>query len=136
MRAAGRCVDDGSRNIRRVEASCLNDGDGTDCACGPESGIGDVHRNNPRSERRTGLIEEAKRLFLRDRPPETPVIVASNLGRPGEKVEVTTLWSFDPTSVDMLTIVLIGASTSRVIARGSGKSFAYTPRGYAAKAEP
>jgi cobalt-precorrin 5A hydrolase / precorrin-3B C17-methyltransferase len=91
---------------------------------------------NPRSERRTGLIEESKRLFLRDRPPETPVIVASNLGRPAEKVEVTTLWSFDPTSVDMLTIVLIGASTSRVIARGSGKSFAYTPRGYAAKAEP
>ena len=33
----------------------------------------------------------------------------------------------------MLTIVLIGASTSRAFTRGDGRTVAYTPRGYAAK---
>jgi cobalt-precorrin 5A hydrolase/precorrin-3B C17-methyltransferase len=73
-------------------------------------------------------------MFLRARPPDTPVIVASNLGRPGERVEVTTLWSFDPAAIDMLTIVLIGASTSRVLTRPNGERRAFTPRGYASKA--
>jgi len=90
---------------------------------------------NPRSERRTSLIEEAKALFLRERPLETPVIVASNLGRPAEKIEITTIAAFDPTRVDMLTIVLIGSSTSRVLTRGTGRRYAYTPRGYAAKVD-
>jgi len=90
---------------------------------------------NPRSERRTSLIEEAKALFLRERPPETPVIVASNLGRPAEKIEITTIAAFDPARVDMLTIVLIGSSTSRVLTRGTGRRYAYTPRGYAAKVD-
>jgi cobalt-precorrin 5A hydrolase/precorrin-3B C17-methyltransferase len=85
---------------------------------------------NPRSERRTVLIEEAKTLFLKHRAPDTPVIVASNLGRPSEHVEQTTLWLFDPTKVDMLTIVLIGATTSRTFTRGDGTTVAYTPRGY------
>jgi len=89
---------------------------------------------NPRSERRTALIEETKSLFLQHRPPETPVIVASNLGRPAEQVELTTLWAFDPTKVDMLTIVLIGSSTSRTLKRGDGTTVAYTPRGYEKKA--
>jgi cobalt-precorrin 5A hydrolase / precorrin-3B C17-methyltransferase len=91
---------------------------------------------NPRSEKRTGLIEEAKATFLHHRPPETPVVIASNLGRPGEKTTLTTLWSFDPAHVDMLTIVLIGATSSRTMKRGDGKTIAYTPRGYAAKAKP
>ena len=33
----------------------------------------------------------------------------------------------------MLTIVLIGASTSRVLKRGDGRTLAFTPRGYAAR---
>jgi cobalt-precorrin 5A hydrolase/precorrin-3B C17-methyltransferase len=89
---------------------------------------------NPRSERRTGLIEETKAAFLRERPPSTPVVIASSLGRPAERIDITTLDAFDPTRVDMLTIVIIGASTSRVLTRGTGRRYAYTPRGYAAKA--
>ena len=89
---------------------------------------------NPRSQRRTDLIEHARTLFLAHRRPETPVIVASSLGRPAEQVTVTTLAAFDPTTVDMLTIVLIGASTSRAVKRGDGKTIAFTPRGYHVKA--
>src|SRR6185503_14628107 len=46
---------------------------------------------NPRSQRRVGLIEEAKSTFIMHRPPDTPVIVASNLGRLAQKVTLTTL---------------------------------------------
>ncbi len=89
---------------------------------------------NPRSQRRTVLLDEARALFLRHRPPETPVIVAASLGRPAERVTVTTLWAFEPAEVDMLTIVLIGASTSRLLKRGDGRTVAFTPRGYERKA--
>ena len=90
---------------------------------------------NPRSQRRTALIEEAKSVFLAHRPPETPVIVAGNLGRPTEAVTVTTLAEFDPARVDMLTIVLVGASASRAFRRGDGRRVAFTPRGYDRKAQ-
>src|SRR3569623_586891 len=90
---------------------------------------------NPRSERRTALIDETRTLFRAHRPPTTPVIDASSLGRPAEHVEVTTLGAFDPTTVDMLTIVLIVSTTSRALKRGDGRTVAYTPRGYASKTE-
>ena len=90
---------------------------------------------NPRSLRRTDLIERAKAIFLTRRPAETPVILATSLGRPEENVRVTTLAAFDPAEIDMLTIVLIGASSSRAFSRGDGSIAAYTPRGYANKAE-
>ncbi|MEO7223121.1 MAG: cobalamin biosynthesis protein [Devosia sp.] len=91
---------------------------------------------NPRSQRRTDLIVEARSLFLGHRPSDTPVIVASNLGRPAERVEVITLAAFDPATVDMLTIVLIGSSASRTLKRGNGTTVAFTPRGYHVKAAP
>ena len=90
---------------------------------------------NPRSQRRNDLIAEAKARFLFHRKPNTPVIVASNVGRPDEKVDVVELSSFDPSSVDMLTIVLIGATSSRAFRRGSGQIVTFTPRGYAGKAQ-
>ncbi len=90
---------------------------------------------NPRSQRRTDLIEEAKRIYLQHRPSDTPVIVGRQLGRPEEQVEVTTLAKFDPGKIDMLTIVLFGSSTSKAFPRGDGKTVTFTPRGYAVKAE-
>jgi len=90
---------------------------------------------NPRSGRRTELLDEARRIFLAHRPSETPVIIARDLGRPDEQCRVAMLATFDPETVDMLTIVLIGSSTSQTFARGDGSTVAYTPRGYAKKAE-
>ena len=88
---------------------------------------------NPRSARRTRLLEYAKKVFLAHRPPDTPVVVASNLGRAAEKVNVSTLENFDCSQVDMLTIVLFGASGSRLFQRGDGSICTFTPRGYASK---
>lgn len=88
---------------------------------------------NPRSKRRTDLIEVAKAQFLKHRPADAPVVIASNLGRPKEQVRTVTLQEFNPEEIDMLTIVLIGASQSRAFVRGDGKTVAFTPRGYEAK---
>jgi cobalt-precorrin 5A hydrolase / precorrin-3B C17-methyltransferase len=88
---------------------------------------------NPRSARRTDQLVKAMAIFAAHRPPDTPVIVASNLGRPDELTRVVPLADFDPETVDMLTIVLLGSSESRAFTRGDGSTIAYTPRGYAGK---
>jgi len=90
---------------------------------------------NPRSKRRTDLLDQVKQLFLAHRPPETPVIIASSLGRAGEKVRVVELIDFDPCEIDMMAIVLFGSTQSQAFRRGDGKTVAFTPRGYASKQE-
>ncbi len=91
---------------------------------------------NPVSRRRRELLAEARNILLRHRPPETPVLLASNLGRPSETLRLRRLDALEVDEVDMLTIVLVGASTSRVcasgdIGAGAGGQWIYTPRGYA-----
>ena len=85
---------------------------------------------NPISQRRRSQLPAARAILLPARPPDTPVVLARNLGRPGESVRVVTLEALQTDDVDMLTVVLIGASTTRVVTRGT-HHFVYTPRGYA-----
>lgn len=87
---------------------------------------------NPVSKRRRKQLARARDILLRARPPQTPVVLARNLGRDGETVTVKTLADLDPDKVDMLTLVLIGSSNTRVIESDSG-SRVFTPRGYSAK---
>jgi cobalt-precorrin 5A hydrolase/precorrin-3B C17-methyltransferase len=51
-------------------------------------------------------------------------------------VRALTLAELDPAEVDMLTLVLVGSSATRLIARGDGGVWVYTPRGYGAALEP
>ena len=88
---------------------------------------------NPRSKRRTTQLERAVDIFTPHRTPDTPVVIASNLGRPTEAVKIVPLSAFDPADVDMLTLVMIGSSQSKTLTRGDGNAYAYTPRGYAKK---
>jgi cobalt-precorrin 5A hydrolase/precorrin-3B C17-methyltransferase len=90
---------------------------------------------NPRSLKRRDQLERAFAILKRHRPAETPVIIASNLGRPEEKVRIVRFDAFDPDDVDMLTLVMVGSSQSRSFTRGDGNTCAYTPRGYAKKRE-
>ncbi len=90
---------------------------------------------NPVSRRRTRQFAKAVAILRTQRPDETPVVLARNLGRPGEVVSVTRLDEVTTEAVDMLTVVLIGSSETRRIARGDGGVWVYTPRGYAAKAD-
>jgi cobalt-precorrin 5A hydrolase / precorrin-3B C17-methyltransferase len=80
---------------------------------------------NPRSSRRTWQLETARSILLECRPASTPVGIVTDASRPDEHVVVTSLEGFDCDSVGMLSIVVIGSSSSfetngRVV----------TPRGY------
>jgi cobalt-precorrin 5A hydrolase/precorrin-3B C17-methyltransferase len=83
---------------------------------------------NPRSARRARQLESARRILLRHRRPETPVVLARNLGRKGEQVSLAKLGDFDTRAVDMLTLVLIGSRSTRLAAGDPPRL--YTPRGY------
>ena len=96
------------------------------------AGAGDfvVAFYNPVSKRRRTQLASARDILLTYRSATTPVLLASNLGRPEEKLLFRTLATLDIDEVDMLTVVMVGASTSRQITHGRGVSI-YTPRGYA-----
>ncbi len=88
---------------------------------------------NPVSQRRRTQLAHAKQVLLQHRPPDTPVILATNLGRKGELVRVVALKQLEVDDVDMLTVVIVGSSQTRSIRTGDGREWVYTPRGYAAK---
>ena len=90
---------------------------------------------NPRSMKRRDQLERAFAILKNHRPPDTPVIIASNLGRPQENVRIVKFADFNPDDVDMLTLVMVGSSQSKSVRRGDGQTYAYTPRGYAKKRE-
>ena len=80
---------------------------------------------NPRSKGRDWQLEKARQILLSGRPASTPVVVARQLGRREEAVELQNLGSLPVEAVDMLTVLVIGNSSSRV---SGGKLV--TPRGY------
>lgn len=88
---------------------------------------------NPVSKRRRTQLEYAKGVLLEHRPADTPVILATNLGREGELVRVVPLVDLDINEVDMLTVVIVGSSETTTVDTGDGRTWVYTPRGYAAK---
>jgi cobalt-precorrin 5A hydrolase/precorrin-3B C17-methyltransferase len=90
---------------------------------------------NPVSQRRRSQLAAARDILRTARPAETPVVLGRNLGRSGESLRITTLAQLDPADVDMLTVVLIGASATRAVSRPDGGHWIYTPRGYASKTE-
>jgi cobalt-precorrin 5A hydrolase / precorrin-3B C17-methyltransferase len=90
---------------------------------------------NPRSLKRRDQLDRAMAILKAHRPPNVPVVIATNLGRAEENVKIVQLAEFDANEVDMLTLVMVGSSQSRSFRRGDGKTYAYTPRGYAAKRE-
>jgi cobalt-precorrin 5A hydrolase / precorrin-3B C17-methyltransferase len=81
---------------------------------------------NPRSRGRDWQLDEARRLLLDHRPPDTPVGVVTDAYRPAQQVTVTTLAKLDVTAVGMRTVVIVGNRSTRLIA---GRMV--TPRGYA-----
>ena len=90
---------------------------------------------NPVSSKRINQLSEAHEILLKHRSPDTPVILAHNLGRSGERVNVVTLACMKPSEVNMLTVVIVGSSQSKKIQLPNGEVRVYTPRGYHKKQE-
>jgi cobalt-precorrin 5A hydrolase/precorrin-3B C17-methyltransferase len=86
---------------------------------------------NPQSQSRRDLLARARDIFAQHRPPSTPVVIARNLGRDDESLIIVPLSEMDVEAVDMLTIVIIGNSETRMLHNGAGPKV-YTPRGYGA----
>jgi cobalt-precorrin 5A hydrolase/precorrin-3B C17-methyltransferase len=80
---------------------------------------------NPRSRDRHWQLQRACELLLEGRPASTPVAIARQLGRSEEAVSLHSLGSLPIEQVDMLTLVLVGNSSSYL---QDGKMM--TPRGY------
>jgi len=80
---------------------------------------------NPRSSGRTWQLDTAMKILRRHREDDTPVGVVTDAGRPAGSVRVTTIGQLDPGDVGMTTLVIVGASSTRVV---GGRMF--TPRGY------
>lgn len=81
---------------------------------------------NPASKTRREQLVAALEVLLRHRAPETPVVMARDVGGDGEHVEITTLGDLPVERVDMRTLLVIGSSQTRVLDGGR----VYTPRTY------
>ena len=86
---------------------------------------------NPRSARRQQGLAEAAAILATHRPPDTPILIARNLGRAGETWRVATLATLAEAEIDMLTIIIVGSSTTRLIPGDPPRL--YTPRGYSGR---
>lgn len=83
---------------------------------------------NPKSNKRDWQLSRVRDLILGYRSGESPVGVVRNAAREGESIEITTLSRMDEFHVDMLSILLVGNSKTRII----GDKMV-TPRGYLEK---
>ncbi len=79
---------------------------------------------NPRSRSRPEQLHAARETLLSLKAAETVVVVARDVGRADQSATVTTLGEFDPDTVDMKCLVIIGASSTRVTPAGQ----VWTPR--------
>ena len=83
---------------------------------------------NPISSARPWQLGAALELAAGIRPAETPVMFARAVSRPDEAIRVTTLAEAPSAPADMATMVILGASGTRLIPREGRPPFVYTLR--------
>jgi len=88
---------------------------------------------NPASKARPDRIGEAFDLLRRVKAQTTPVAFARAVGRAGEKLTLTTLGEADASLADMATLIVIGSSETRFIAREGARPWMVTPRSYGSR---
>jgi precorrin-3B C17-methyltransferase len=88
---------------------------------------------NPLSSARPWQLGRALELLREELPDTVPVIFASAVSDTKEAIETVTLRDAVASRADMRTLVLIGSSRTRLIARDGGHPFVYTPRSAGAR---
>jgi precorrin-3B C17-methyltransferase len=83
---------------------------------------------NPKSLSRPWQLGRAFELLRGELPDNVPVVFASAVSDTTEAIETVTLRDAVADRADMRTVVLVGSSRTRLIARADGKPFVYTPR--------
>ena len=85
---------------------------------------------NPASQTRPARIAQAFDLMRTMKAAATPVAFARAVGRADETLTLTTLGEADPNLADMVTLIIIGSSETRFIAREGVRPWMATPRAY------
>src|SRR3712207_101326 len=86
---------------------------------------------NPISSARPWQLGAALKIVAETRAPDTPIILARAVMRPDERIRILPLSAVEASMADMSTVVIIGASTTRLIERTEGEApYVYTPRFY------
>jgi precorrin-3B C17-methyltransferase len=83
---------------------------------------------NPLSRARPWQLGAAFDLLRRILPGTVPVVFASAVSLPEERIDIATLADADPARADMRTLVLIGSAATRRIERPEGRPLLYSPR--------
>lgn len=83
---------------------------------------------NPRSQARPEQLQSAFAVLRGHASDDTLVAFARAIGRSDENLTITSLGEADPALADMRTLVLIGSSHTRYIARPDGRVWLYSPR--------
>ena len=83
---------------------------------------------NPSSKARPEQIGMALDVLATCRAPDTVVAFARAVGRPDESLDVVELRDAKQQLCDMRTLVIVGASATRRVARGASAPWVYTPR--------
>lgn len=82
---------------------------------------------NPGSASRSWQVAALKELLVELVPADRVVVLGRDVGGPEQTLTTTTVGNLDPSAVDMRTLVIIGSSSTRVVARSAG-DLVYTPR--------
>jgi len=80
---------------------------------------------NPQSKDRNWQLRTTIAMFLKFRAKTTPVLVARQVGRNQQKKRIFDLDSIPIDEIDMLTIIIIGNSSTKLV-----NNFLISPRGY------
>lgn len=83
---------------------------------------------NPISRARPWQLGSAFERLRRHLPQSTPVVFGRAIGRPDERVSVTSLEAVKVANADMATLIIVGSRETRIIARPGRASLVYTPR--------
>lgn len=83
---------------------------------------------NPASRARPHQLGRAFDLLRATKSPGTIVLFIRGAATPESQVITTTLAEADPALADMRTLVIIGATATRLLSRNGQRSWVYTPR--------
>ncbi|MGJ3264763.1 MAG: precorrin-3B C(17)-methyltransferase [Salinarimonas sp.] len=90
---------------------------------------------NPISKARPWQLGRAFEIVREIRAPGHLILLARAVGRPDERLAIRTVADVRAEEADMATLVIIGATTTRLIARAGGeRPWVLTPRSYGAGA--
>jgi precorrin-3B C17-methyltransferase len=86
---------------------------------------------NPISSARPWQLGAAFKIVAETRGRDTPIILARAVMRQDERIRILPLSEVEAPMADMSTVVIIGASTTKLIERPEGEApYVYTPRFY------